>query len=206
MKTKLALTLTSSALIAGGNTDAGAAQPARSPAPANEPQAVRAAQLAAMNKAEVKKLLAQIAKAKAPEPKMGATCYVPAPTPGRMEYVCPTCGEKTLHGAETASRWTYELDACRRLFKELPKRDTMTLDESSFCRKCRPGTNAPSLNLVIRYNDRTTNAVSGIASQDLRLLKGLLSGDRSYRTSNDGQSPLKQQLPRLRLLLGIKDE
>jgi hypothetical protein len=206
MKTRLVLTLTSSALLAGGCKEAADRPPSPPSSGTARPQTAQAALLTAMSKGEVKRLLATIERAQAPEPKMGAMCYRMALPPDRMEYVCPTCGEKTLYEKEVSWTWMHQLDACRRLFKELPKHDTMTLDESSFCRKCRPGTNAPSLRLVIRYDDRTSNVVSGITSQDLRLLKGLLSGDRSYRTSNEGQVPLKQELPRLRALLGIKDE
>ena len=205
MKTKLALTLTSSALIAGGNANAGEAQPATASAPLNKLQAVQAARLAAMNKAEVGKLLARIDKAKAPEPQMGAMCYRMAAPPERMEYVCPVCSEKTLYPRDVSWKWTYELDSCRRVFKELPKRDTMTLDESSFCKKCQPGTKTPSLRMLIRFDDGTTNVVSGITSQDLRLLRDFLGGKLTVQDAQDSQTPLKTHLPRLRELLGVKD-
>jgi len=85
MKTKLAITLASSALLVGTAPGADNASIASPPAPAS----IQAAKLAAMNKAELKKLLARVAEAKAPETKMGAMCYKMAAPPERMEYVCP---------------------------------------------------------------------------------------------------------------------
>jgi len=151
-------------------------------------------------------MLSRIEKTKAPEPKMGACCYTPAVPPPAMQYVCPQCGEKTLYAKEVAWKWNYELDACRRLFKELPRRETMTLDESSFCRKCCPRTNAPSLTMQIRYDNGTTNIVPNITDNDLLILKGFFSGKLDRPTSNDGTRALKKELPRLHQLLGIRDE
>jgi hypothetical protein len=202
---KLALTLTSSALLASGVVQAGDA-PKPAPSAAPSPTAVQAAKLAALNKAELRKMLARIEQAKAPEPKMGAMCYEMVAPPERMEYVCPQCGERTLYAKDVAWKWNFELDNCRRLFKELPKRETMTLDESSFCRKCHPGTNAPSLKLQIRYDNGSTNTVPNITSDDLRILAGFFFGKLEYPTANDGTGVLKKELPRLRQLLGIKDE
>ena len=159
-----------------------------------------------MSKGEVKRLLATIERAQAPEPKMGAMCYRMALPPDRMEYVCPTCGEKTLYEKEVSWTWMHQLDACRRLFKELPKHDTMTLDESSFCRKCQPGTNKPSLRLLIRFDDGTTNVVSPVWSEDLGLLRDFLGGKLAVKGAQDFETPLKSHLPRLRQLLGVNDD
>ncbi len=157
-----------------------------------------------MSKTELKKLLANIEKTKAPEAKMGAMCYSPVPASlNPMQYICPLCGEKTLHPANVATVWLSELESCRRLFKELPKRESMSLDESSFCKKCQPKAKEPALNLIVRYDDRTTNTVSAITSDDLRLLKDFLKGELSYTTFNEGKQPLKNELPRLRKLLGL---
>jgi len=203
MKTRIALTLTSSALLASGCEEAADKPPSPPSSGTAGPQAAQAAQLAAMSKAEVKRLLATVERAQAPEPKMGAMCYEMVSAPARMEYVCPACGEKTLYEKEVSLTWTYQLDACRRLFKGLPMRETMTLDESSFCRKCQPGTNAPSLRLLIRFDDGTTNVVSPVRSEDLRLLRDFLGGKLAAKDAQDFETPLKTHLPRLRLLLGV---
>ena len=204
--TKFALNITSSALLIAGGVQAGDATPKPTSSTNASPAAIQAAKLAVLNKAEIRKMLATIEKAEVPESKMGAMCYKMALPPDRMEYICPKCGEKTLYTNDVARKWILELDGCRRLFKELPKRETMTLDESSFCQKCQPGTNEPALKLQIRYDNGTTNLVTNLTSDDLRILKGFLSGKLDYQTSNDGATALKENLPRLRQLLGIKDE
>jgi hypothetical protein len=199
------LTLTSSALLAGGSlqaADAKSAVASTNPAPVH----ATAAKLATLNKAELRKMLAMIEKAKVPEPKMGAMCYSIAAPPPTMSYVCPLCEEKTLYTDDVVWKWSFKLDSCRRLFKELPNRETMTLDESSFCKKCTPGTNAPALKLQIRFDNDSTNTVSNLTDDDLRLLSGFLSGKLDYPTFNAGTGALKDKLPRLRELLGIKED
>jgi hypothetical protein len=91
------------------------------------------------------------------------------------------------------------------VFKTLPKHETMTLDESSFCKKCCPGTNTPALKLQVRFDNGTTNTVTDITSEDLRLLEGLFAGKLEFEGTQGRTSPLKEKLPRLRQLLGIKD-
>jgi hypothetical protein len=195
---KLALTLTSTAFLASVGMQADGANP-----PQPDPT-LHAATVATLNKAEIKKMLATIEQSKAPDPKMGACCYDMAAPPAKMEYVCPHCGTKTLYAKDVAYKWNRELDSCRRMFKELPKHETMVLDETSFCHKCRSGTNSPSLKLQIRFNDGTTNTVNSVSSSDFLLLKGLLSNKLDHPTLNAGTSDLKQDLPRLRELLGVK--
>ena len=200
-----AVILTSSALLAGcGPKDGGTGTPDGDD-PGTQPPIVTTADMAKLSKDEIRKLLALIEKAKAPESKMGAMCYDMAAPPDRMEYVCPECGERTLHVADVSRRWAFELDQCRRLFNELPKGGALKLDESGFCRKCRPGEDAPSLKLEIRYGDGTNYVVPDVCADDLRLLKGFLSGRLDYSGSTDDTSALKDRLPRLRQLLGIKE-
>jgi hypothetical protein len=206
MKKKLLITLTSSALLAGGTGDAAAQVSKPRKPPKNRPPLIQTAELAVLSKAEIKKLLEQIEKAKAPEAIMGAMCYEPMPLPDRLEYVCPVCGEKTLYAKDVAWEWTGELEACRRLFKDLPKHEAMSLDESSFCKKCQPDAKTPTLCLRIHFDEGKAKAVPGIKSDDLRLLKGFLSGGLTYETFNEAKLPLKNKMARLRKLLGIKDE
>jgi hypothetical protein len=201
---KVVLTLTSSALLASGSLQAGDARSDAFPSAVKTP--ATASTLATLNKAGIRKMLATIEKAKAPEEKMGAMCYSVAMPPPTLSYVCPACGEKTLYTNDVVWKWGFTLDACRRLFKELPKHETMTLDESSFCKQCTPGTNAPALKLQIRFDNGTTNTVSNLTDNDLRLLGGFLSGKLDYPTFNAGTGALKDKLPRLRELLGIKED
>lgn len=201
---KVVLALTSSALLTSGSLQAGDARSDTSTPAVKTP--ATASTLATLNKAELRKMLATIEKTKAPEQKMGAMCYSIAMPPPTLPYVCSVCGEKTLYTNDVVWKWSFTLDTCRRLFKDLPKRETMTLDESSFCKKCTPGTNAPTLKLLIRFDNGTTNTVSDITDNDLRLLGGFLSGKLDYPTFNAGTGALKDKLPRLRQILGIKED
>jgi hypothetical protein len=201
-KSKLVVTIASSALLASGA--AGADKPPSNQPKNSDPPALSSTQPATMDKAEVKKLLAKVEKEKAPDRQMGAMCYKMATPPERMEYICPVCGERTLYEKEVSSKWTYNLEKCRRLFKEVPKNESMTLDETSFCKKCQPQATNPELKLIVRFRDGTTHTTVGVDSEDMLLLKAFLAGDLSYSTWNDGKTPLKGSLPRLRELLGIQ--
>jgi hypothetical protein len=203
MKNKLVITLTSTALVAGGAASHG--DNTRSVPPDKAP-AMQAAQLAAMNKAELRKLLARLVQETAPAPKLGAMCYDMALPPLRTEYVCPVCGEKTLYSPEVARTKADELDVCRRLFKEIPNQGALKLDETSFCRKCQPQATDIALKLIIRFDDGTSHATTNITSQDLRLLRDFLNKKLLVAGVQGEESPIKSQLPRLRELLGWKDE
>lgn len=199
-KAKLVITVAASALLAadlvGGSTSAATNDPAAPTVP------VGAKKLATLSRAEVRRLLAKIEKSARPEPQMGAMCYKMARPPSRAEYVCPTCGERTLYTDREAELVERELATCQSLFRELPRHETMELDESAFCRKCRPQATEPELTLTIRFDDGTTSVVRGVRSEDLRMLGAVLSGKLTETTSNEGEEPLKDQLPRLRELLG----
>jgi len=202
-KTELVITVAATALLAAApvaSATAGAVAAREAPA-----APARAAKLATLSRAEVRRLLAKIEKSALPEPQMGAMCYRMAMPPKRAEYVCPTCGERTLYTDRDAVLVDRELPACQRLFRTLPHREAMTLDESAFCRKCRPQAADPELVLVIRFDDGTTHEVRAVTSEDLRLLSGALAGKLTGPTSNDGSEPLKKHLPRLRELLGEKE-
>jgi len=203
-RTRFAITLTTSALLAGDFATAGANPPPASPTGDAQPAKVEAAKLAAMSRAEMKKLLATIGQAKAAEPKMGAMCYEMALPPDRAEYVCPTCGEKTLYTQAMARVVAVELETCRHYFRSLPHREAMTLDESAFCRKCRPDAQWPELTLTLRYDDGTTNVVRRVSSGDLELLDAALKGEPFIDGSGEMKS-VQKQLPRLRELLGVKE-
>ena len=85
---------------------------------------------------EIQKQLAQIASKPAPKKLvMGAMCYKVAGPPSRIDYVCPTCGEKTLYALEDSSgettrdlQWRaindiQELESLRRLAQQIKKLD-----------------------------------------------------------------------------------
>lgn len=166
------------------------------------------AKLKTLTPEEVKVLLANVKKAEAPKPKMGAMCYDMAVSPYRAEYVCPTCGEKTLYPPGTAVFQEGELDHCRRNFELLKKVAPLevTLDESSLCRKCRPKAEHQALVLTVRFKDGAAHTTSPVYAFDLQLLCDFFNETLSTATSNGGEEPLKDHLLRIHELLGIKDE
>jgi len=185
------VTLTTSALLAAELACATDSAP---------PTSAQAGEIAVMSRSAVKERLAQIEPAEASDDVMGAMCYMTAfvVVPDQMEYVCPHCGEKTIHGKEVAVQWTEELESCRRLIREIPRSGMFTLDESSFCRRCVPRVGIPELVLVVHFDDHSTLRVAKINSSDLGLLKVFFSAKRT----EEEESALHENIVRLRELLG----
>ncbi len=175
--------------------------------PAGQPQAgavaVKAREVRALNRQQLQQMLQRIATAKPPAPKMGAMCYDMAPPPNRAEYLCPTCGEKTLYTQQQAYRVSWEVETCRRLTKEIAS-SAITLDESAWCRKCRPDAKEPALALRLRYDDGTTRTVEKVNPEQLRLLRDFLGGKLAVKETNDSELPIKDRLGELEKLLGEK--
>ena len=157
-----------------------------------------------LSKADLEKKLQALAKRKAPMPKMGAMCYSMAAPPNRVDYVCPTCGEKTLYTNEVAFAIHWEVAACRREFKNVKKASELALklDESSFCSHCAPAAQKHELQLVVTYSDGTTHA-STVNHFELQVLGAFLRGEDSFKTDNESEMPLKEHLPLLRKMLGF---
>lgn len=140
-----------------------------------------------------------------PEPQIGAMCYAVAGHPSRAEYVCPKCGEKTLYSNNSAKFIARQLEACRREFKMLQGMPelSLTLDESSFCAHCKPEFRPHQLVLTVNYADGSSRTSTPISLDDLRILRSFMNGDALYETSSNGPRPLKNEIPRLRELLGV---
>lgn len=167
---------------------------------------VTAKSIHSMSQTEIKKMLKRIETRKAPEAKMGAMCYSMAAPPDRAEYVCPTCGEKTLYSSDQAHFVAWDLQSCRREFESIKKSTELqlSLDESSYCKHCRPDAQKQELKLSVNYDGGETHTVSPVSAHDLRLLRGFLKGELSYETFTEGSRPLKKCMPRLRELLGVE--
>ncbi len=167
------------------------------------------------SRADIAARLAAIARDPAPtDLAEGAMCYDSVGPPVRAEYVCPTCGEKTLYASipdpsRRVSRGGMEADACRRLLSEV-RGLKVRLDESELCEKCRPGVASPRLALVVAYPDGREHRTEDIGAADLALLVEFTSGARKHAGDpnsaggRDGETPLKDHLPRLTALLGVK--
>jgi hypothetical protein len=150
-----------------------------------------------------------------PASRVFATCYIMALPPETAEYICPTCGAKTLYAISKASgkltadekasiiaAVDQEIPSCREGIKEIHGLE-VSLHEKSFCSKCSPGVVRPTLGLMIRYPEQNySHATWGIDSYDLRLIAEFLSG--KDRIGDEDEDLLKDHLPRLRELLGVK--
>jgi hypothetical protein len=203
-------------LASGGCSSRTASGPPPGAAP-NRPPVVSTAGMKSLDRAAIRALLKRLADTPAPnKTSTGAMCYSVAPSPPRAEYICPKCGERTLYDDSKLKpekqreygvdevRW--EIPACRRELQELRKvaGDAVALDESQFCRKCSPKITEPKLVLHISYAGGKVRAVEKIDHGDLRMLRELLSGELLTTGDNEGTYPLKEFLPRLEELLGVK--
>ncbi len=170
-----------------------------------------------MKRSQVRERLLKLSKSVAPEKlSMGAMCYDMVGPPGRVEYVCPKCGEKTLYASKKSDDNTrhyartdfleWELPACRKMVKQIKGLD-VRLDESQFCAKCSLNAKNPKLVLLVHYADKDEpHRVEGINADDLRLIQEFLSGKEKHVGKQDLESPLKNYLKRLEELLGVKPE
>ncbi|NLH16440.1 MAG: hypothetical protein GX455_07675 [Phycisphaerae bacterium] len=158
-----------------------------------------------LSKEKIEQALQNLQQQKAPKAMTGAMCYIPAPIPLKVEYLCPTCGQKTLYtqGDALAQFVNWELGACRRELDRLDNRGGLkiTLEESSFCAKCSPNAGKHELVLKITYPDGSIHSTGGIQLTDLRMLNRFLGGYLSF----DESEPLKDHISRLRDLLGIEN-
>jgi len=171
-----------------------------------------------LSQEQIKQQLQKIAQS--PRPKIqapDAMCYSIAPAPQYAEYICPRCGSRTQHysqkqnplnkeiiyNGKAISALIYELDACRRKIKQVPKL-SVELDESQFCKHCSPDIDTPSLILIIHYPEmQKDHRYEGVTSQDLELLIHFLKGHKKY---NDGMDDVavKDHLEQLEKLLGVQ--
>jgi len=157
-----------------------------------------------LDRAALQDRLNQLALAPAPAiQNMGAMCYEMAPPPATANYVCPRCGNKTLYNSAQSAFLDSELQECRDLVREIGL-SSVRLDETEFCRTCRPAVTKPALALVLLYDDAATSrVVRNIDANDLRILRGFFEGKEICKDAFDAESPLKDHLDRLETLLGL---
>ena len=203
----------------------GAAGQSRKPAPAKPTpppaKTTTVETVKSMSRAELESMLRKVETSEAPKPKMGAMCYKVAAPPNRAEYVCPVCGERTLYAidpkkadspndavsADRAQVKTlgWELPACRREMEALKKNSKLklSLDESSFCKKCQPKAKERGLKLTVTYDDGKKHTVSPVGYYDILLLRDFLKGQLSCEAERQASYPIRKKMARLRELLGL---
>ncbi|MFH0896114.1 MAG: hypothetical protein V2A54_16905 [Bacteroidota bacterium] len=153
---------------------------------------------------DVRKMLVDLAKQPVPkEMSMGAMCYDMAGPPARAEYVCPSCGSKTLYTENNTMTVQWELPKCREAMKKIKGLD-MKLDETQFCKKCSGKKNdKPALCLVVSYDNEKPHRTCNISCDDIRLVDEFLSGNTKHIGERDSEEPLIKHSERIKLLLNI---
>jgi len=147
-------------------------------------------------------------KATRPEVKnerAAATCYRQAAPPETADYLCPVCGARTQWTKNhSTGRLIQQLVPALRAKRSVPGLK-LSLDERQLCRTCTPkAPGEPTVTLVVEYPDGTVHRAEGVDPEDLVLLQELLAGKDVHRGARDKQSALKEHLPRLQVLLGVK--
>lgn len=160
-------------------------------------------------KVDVDRLLKRLAEQPAPESlNPGAMCYAMMAPPDRAEYVCPTCGAKTIHALDQLERgWeapALSVKHYRTYIEQLNKLGLAAkLDESYLCSACKKE-GVSGLFLDVTSKGRVVRtALKGDA--DLRKLIAFVQGDLIWKGDRGTELPLKPELPRIRQLLGVKE-
>ena len=162
-----------------------------------------------------KRLLALDKVALAPGSIPVAMCYAPAAPPllDRADYICPTCGFRTVYmrsgsqdDREPMRAIEYlipgELDGMRQMIKGIHGLN-VSLDESGLCHHCSPLAQNPSLTLVVKWPDGTSVRTPNITRDDLQLL--IRFGPSDPKTVSP-ERLTKLEILRLKYLLGIPEE
>ena len=155
---------------------------------------------------QLDRLLSDLAEKPAPKiASIGASCYMPMETPDRIEYVCPTCGEKTIFSSSQESEWSAAWDVESHRYGVIRVKELgldAALDERSLCAVCRTKMTPPSkvgdVFLEVKIGEKITR--TKLQPADFSRLVAFL---RKEETWNLGMS-LKDELPRIRTLLGME--
>ncbi len=155
---------------------------------------------------EVEQMLKDLAERKVKDDlNMGAMCYSPRPYADSADYICPKCGEKTIFTHRHAEFVLHEIPDCRRMAAPFGP-DVIKLEETAYCQNCNGGKESqPELCVIVSLEGAEPVRTCGISTLDMIILTDFLKGKNIYKTFNDEEAPLKDRIPRLKILLGIKD-
>jgi DNA-directed RNA polymerase subunit RPC12/RpoP len=169
------------------------------------------------SKKNIEKKLKKLAETPPPEElSFGAMCYKVSGPPETASYICPACGNKTLHKIKQENENIYNnngwkkieaviggIAACRKEAEKI-KGINFEIDESQFCKHCRPDIEEAQLCLKINIsNSNDTTTVCDIDYLDVRLIKEFLNDELKHKDSYDGESPLVNHIYRIKELLGM---
>jgi hypothetical protein len=163
-----------------------------------------------MSDDQIGEQLAKLTPEKKRKKPLSAMCYDMAAPPDRIEYVCPKCGEKTLYSESMNGYTTLNgLEILRKEFSTLTalKTDcTLTLDETSLCAHCTPDTTTHTISLIVKYSDKKIHTATSVDINDVYLLKTYFNHDDSYTSTDGSVHLLKDEIFRLKDLLGANTD
>jgi hypothetical protein len=165
------------------------------------------------SKKQIDEKLKHLAETSAPTNlSFGAMCYEMAAIDiSVQEYICPVCGEKTIYKkSRDKDQFQYivgtfdEINDCRREIEKVHGIN-IKLDETEFCGHCKPKIEKPKLYLLVNIaGQKDTTKISSFYHMDIRILQEFLDNKLVHKTDNDGETPLIDNIGRIKELLGIK--
>jgi len=179
-----------------------AASPPSNPVP---PAAAPAPAAPLLTKAQLAEKLRKLGETPAPANlKMGASCYDMAMGPDTADFVCPRDGSRTHYSKNLGVAETVrKVPSLRQTAASLPG-ISASIDDSEFCRQCTPTAPAdPQPILIVKLPDGTEKRTRGVNWRDLDILQEFLTDQLKHQGDTGRETPLKDNLPRIRELLGI---
>jgi len=137
----------------------------------------------------------------------GALCYKPRAEPTTMDYICPKDGQRTQYprhqvGGGSAYLAAHDIASMREIMRSIGK-PNLSLDESELCRKCKPKVKDPRAVLVVKIPGMPEHRFPGVTHSDLVLVREFLAGKEVHKEFNHATTPLKEDIPRIKMLLGL---
>jgi len=138
------------------------------------------------------------------ELSLGALCYEMAAPPERIEYHCPLCKTKTLHAKWENVGSVQKVNRLRQQMKRIKelKLDAM-LDETDLCNQCRRDKATDTMDFYILVTIDKRLVRTKIGYYDLSQIIAFLEKKDVWKADNDATYPLKDELPRIRTILGM---
>lgn len=142
----------------------------------------------------------------ATESTKGVACYYSGYTYKRIDYICPRCGEKTIHREYIGNVTMDTIISCRKLVKKITKIN-VKLDETLFCNRCNINPDErPMLCITVKHNTNSKpQRHCDINEEDLNLIYEYSEGMKEH-TTKTGKKPLVNYRYRLAELLGISKD
>ena len=161
-----------------------------------------------MTRDEIKRRLKELEEQEPPAFRpITAMCYFIAGPPLEAVYTCPTCLHRTVYGED--AEWQHKANVEQKIpfMREEMNRSLCAwfeLDESEFCRRCSPNVESPVINLKVRIDDdEHAHTIRDVSAEDIEILIEFCKNQRFHSENFGAESPLRDYLERIELLLGV---